>query len=189
METAVLIAQCLAGDQDAIAAFVEQSYPAVFRLAVSILDDPAEAGEAAQEALWAAVSRLGQFRGEAALTTWLYTLTLNVCRGRLRKLRARQRLHELLAGMLSLEHSAPAVEETVIAHEGRRKLWAAVQALGEKQRLPVILRYYHNLPVAEIAQILEINEGTVHSRLNTARARLKAALAGSGDQPGGWNHE
>ena len=53
-----------------------------------------------------------------------------------------------------------------------------MQALGEKQRLPVILRYYHNLPVGEIAQILEINEGTVHSRLNTARARLKAALTG-----------
>jgi RNA polymerase sigma-70 factor (ECF subfamily) len=55
-------------------------------------------------------------------------------------------------------------------------VWRAVQDLGEKHRLPVILRYYHDLPVAEIAGVLGISEGTVHSRLSIARDRLRGAL-------------
>jgi RNA polymerase sigma-70 factor (ECF subfamily) len=54
-----------------------------------------------------------------------------------------------------------------------KNLFDIVQSLNEKHRLPVILRYYHNCLVAEIAQILDIPEGTVHSRLNTARKKIR----------------
>jgi len=66
-------------------------------------------------------------------------------------------------------------------HEADAAVWRAVNALGEKHRLPVILRYYHGFSTAEIAQLLDLNEGTVHSRLNTARERLRHALQGSVD--------
>jgi RNA polymerase sigma-70 factor, ECF subfamily len=189
METTVLLAQCLAGDRDAIDEFVTHSYPKVFRLAASILDDPAEAAEATQEALLAALDGLASFQGNAALTTWLYTVTLNVCRGKLRKQRARQRLNQVLMGLFALKNFSPAVEEAIIQNEDSRRMWAAVQGLGEKHRIPVILRYYHDCSVAEIAGILQINEGTVHSRLNTARARLKDALAVRQSRAGGVEND
>jgi RNA polymerase sigma-70 factor (ECF subfamily) len=55
-------------------------------------------------------------------------------------------------------------------------LWRAIHALDDKHRLPVVLFYYHDLPTVEIAQVLGISEGTVHSRLHTARQRLRAQL-------------
>src|SRR3546814_12520019 len=60
-------------------------------LALSILDDPAEAEEAAQDALVAAINALDTYRGDSAFTTWLYAITLNVCRTRLRKHRSEER--------------------------------------------------------------------------------------------------
>jgi len=48
--------------------------------------------------------------------------------------------------------------------------------MDEKHRIPTVLRYYHELSVAEIAEILQIPEGTVHSRLNTARKQLHVIL-------------
>jgi RNA polymerase sigma-70 factor (ECF subfamily) len=51
-----------------------------------------------------------------------------------------------------------------------------LQSLGEKHRVPLILRYFQDLPVSEIAEILEISEGTVHSRLHVGRERLRTRL-------------
>jgi RNA polymerase sigma-70 factor (ECF subfamily) len=75
------------------------------------------------------------------------------------------------------DHNHPAqLEETIIQNEANSGLLQAVQALNEKHRLPVILRYYHDLSVNDIAQILDIPAGTVHSRLNKARQQLKSSV-------------
>lgn len=171
-----LIERCRAGDSDAVEALVRACQPAVFRLALSILDDPAEAEEAAQDTLVAALNALSGFRGEAAFTTWLYRITVNVCRGRLRRQRARARLRSALAGVLRAAGAQPRPEETAAQRERETALWQAVQTLDEKHRLPLVLFYYHELPALEIAQILGVSEGTVHSRLHTARQRLRADL-------------
>ena len=150
---------------------------AIFRLAVSILDDPAEADEATQETFLAALRALPSYRGDAAFNTWLYRIAVNVCRGRLRKGRAWQRLKDALQSAWRLTGDAAEHPEAAAARsETRAAVWHAVQALGEKHRLPVILRYYHGLSVAEIAQVLAVNEGTVHSRLSIARDRLRGVL-------------
>ncbi|MGH2524758.1 MAG: RNA polymerase sigma factor, partial [Anaerolineales bacterium] len=125
---------------------------------------------------------LDSFRGDSAFTTWLYTITLNVCRRRLRQRRAWNRVLNALRAAFQLGgHASTDPEVATIQHEADARLWAAVNALGEKHRLPVILRYYHGLSIAEIARMLKLNEGTVHSRLNTARERLRAALQGDPD--------
>jgi RNA polymerase sigma-70 factor (ECF subfamily) len=67
-------------------------------------------------------------------------------------------------------------EETAVENETYRRLWRAVDSLGEKQRTPVILRYAHGLSIPEIATSLDLPEGTVHSRLHHARLRLHALL-------------
>lgn len=177
MDTAQLIESCRAGDALAIEALVREHTPAVYRLALSLLDDGAEADGAAQDAFIAALSALDTYRGGAAFTTWLYAITVNVCRGRLRKRKTWGRVMDTLRAALQAGSGSPADPEAVVMqHEADAAVWRAVNALGEKHRLPVILRYYHGFSTAEIAQLLDLNEGTVHSRLNTARERLRQAL-------------
>ena len=176
VDTVELVAQCRAGDALAIETLVRDYRQPVYRLALSILDDPAEADEAAQDSFVAALRALDTFRGEAAFTTWLYAITINVCRARLRRRRTQTRLKAALRAVLRLRSNMPDPEAAALREESDARVWQAVSALDEKHRLPVILRYYHDLSIAEIARTLKINEGTVHSRLHAARERLRVML-------------
>jgi RNA polymerase sigma-70 factor, ECF subfamily len=177
MNTSQLIERCLAGDQAAIQKLVTGHQHIVFRLSLSILDDPAEADEATQEVMVAALSSLATFRANASLNTWLYRITVNLCRNRLRKRRTKERLIQVIRAVVRLTGESEAhPEEIAIQRESNQSLWQTVDKLGDKHRLPILLHYYHDFSVAEIAQILEIKEGTVLSRLFTARERLRGQL-------------
>jgi RNA polymerase sigma-70 factor, ECF subfamily len=179
-----LLQSCLAGEPAAIEQLVSAYRPAVFRLALSILDDAAEADEAAQDTFVAALRALGRYRGEAAFTTWLYAIALNVCRGRLRQRRSRRRLVALLQGLLRVQPAvAPPPEASVARGQAQAALAAAVQALPEPQRLVVVLRYYHDLRLGEIAQLLKVSERTVHNRLHAAHQTLRTKLGDQADLP------
>jgi RNA polymerase sigma-70 factor (ECF subfamily) len=172
-----LIEQCRVGDSSAIEHFVQTYQQDVYRLSLSILDDPIEAEEATQDALWAALRSLDSFRGAASLTTWLYSITVNICRTRLQRRKRRKGLIETLGGILHIYKTRQlSVEEHAIQNESEEMLWTAIHRMDEKHRIPIVLRYYHDLSVAEIATILQIPEGTVHSRLNTARRLLHDVL-------------
>lgn len=84
-----MLSGCEAGDAQAIAKFVGIYRPDVFRMALSILDDPTEVDEATQDAILRSLKNLLAYRREGKLTTWLYSITLNVCRECLRKRRIR----------------------------------------------------------------------------------------------------
>jgi RNA polymerase sigma-70 factor (ECF subfamily) len=175
--TPQLIAACRQGDELAIEQLVRQYETGVFRLALSVLDDPLEANEAAQDAFISALNALERYQDNATFKAWLYTITLNTCRSRLRKRKTVEKLRQTLIGIFrvqSQKHASP--EETIIQNEKDAGLWQALQSMDEKHRLPLVLRYYHDLPITEIAQILNINEGTIHSRLHNGRERLRLAL-------------
>ena len=153
----------------------------VYRLAFSILNDAAEADEATQDAFVAALGALASYRGDSAFGTWLYAITLNVCRGRLRKRRARERLQQVVQAIFhyTADHDAALPPETTaIRNETDAAVRQAVQSLSEKERLPIILRYEQELPIAEIAQVLGVSERTVHTRLRAAHEQLRTALNG-----------
>lgn len=172
-----LIERCRVGDSSAIEHFVQTYQQDVYRLALSILDDATEAEDATQDALLAALRSLDTFRGAASLTTWLYSITVNICRTRLQRHKRRKGLIETLGGILHIYKTRQlSVEEHAIQNESEEMLWTAIHRMDEKHRIPIVLRYYHDLSVAEIATILQIPEGTVHSRLNTARRLLHAVL-------------
>lgn len=67
-------------------------------------------------------------------------------------------------------------ERRVMQSQHTEAIWRAVNSLDEKHRLPIILRYYHDLSTQEIADTLGVNVGTVHSRLSNARTRLSGDL-------------
>lgn len=170
-----LIELCRVGDSSAIESFVQTYQQDVYRLALSILDDSSEAEDSTQEALLAALRSLDSFREASSLKTWLYSITVNICRTRLQRQKRRERLKQLLGGILQVTRT-PSVEERAIEHESDETLWHAIHTMDQKHRLPIVLRYYHDLTVAEIARILHVPEGTVHSRLNTARRQLHSLL-------------
>ncbi|HSK87782.1 MAG TPA: RNA polymerase sigma factor [Anaerolineales bacterium] len=170
-----LIELCRVGDSSAIENFVQTYQQDVYRLALSILDDPSEADDATQESLLAALRALGSFHGDSSLKTWLYSITVNVCRNRIQRHRRHERLTRILGEILRVQ-SSPSVEEDAIQNASNEALWRVIRSMDEKHRIPVVLRYYHDLSVAEIAHILQVPEGTVHSRLNTARRQLHHVL-------------
>ena len=105
----------------------------------------------------------------------------------MRKRQARRRIFRALQAIFRFsDPGATHPEEIVIQREVSSTMWKAVSALGEKQRLPLIFYYYDNLPVSEIALVLNLPEGTVLSRLHTARERLHLTLgeASANDVPG-----
>jgi RNA polymerase sigma-70 factor, ECF subfamily len=170
-----LIELCKVGDSSAIESFVQTYQQDVYRLALSILDDSGEADDATQESLLAALRALDSFHGTSSLKTWLFSITVNICRTRLQRQKRSERLRQILGGISQVQ-SIPSVEENAIENESEKALWHAIHSMDEKHRIPIVLRYYHDLSVAEIANILQIPEGTVHSRLNTARRQLHNIL-------------
>jgi RNA polymerase sigma-70 factor, ECF subfamily len=176
-DTPQIIAGCRAGDEQAIERLILQYQTGVFRLALSVLDDPAEANEAAQDTFIAALGALEHYQDRSTFKAWLYTIALNISRSRLRKRKAAERLKTTLQGLFRVQaQKTPSAEEILIQNEKESALWKALGKLDEKHRLPIMLRYFQELSTVEIAEILQINEGTVFSRLHNGRERLRIEL-------------
>lgn len=172
-----LIAGCIAGDEDAIEMFIREYEAGVFRLALSILGDEAEAREVMQETFLSALRALPLYQEKKSLKAWLYTIALNHSRSHLRKRKILERLHSTLTGIFRLEaEKQVSPEEAVIQNEKEAVLWRTLNQLDERHRIVVVLRYFHELPISEISEILSVNEGTIHSRLHNAREKLRDAL-------------
>ena len=171
-----------ASDAEVIENLVDRFYDDLYHLALTILEDPDEAEDAAQEALISAMLKLGRYQPGSNLRAWLYTITVNTCRGILRKRRRRFSLRDILERLFEQEEKPPGPEKIALRNEGNAQLWSAVSALGEKHRLPILLRYVENLSVREIAQILEISEGTVRSRLHYGCRKLQGRLSFAGSR-------
>ena len=168
--------QCREGDSFAIDKMVHTYQKDVYRLALSILDDPDEAEDGTQETFLAALRALSSFREDAAFKTWLFSITINVCRSRLQRGKTRGRLQQILQSLFHLRGEVEQPETTAMLDESDAELWDAIRTLDEKHLVPLVLRYYHDLPIADIATMLHIPPGTVHSRLNHAREKLRALL-------------
>jgi RNA polymerase sigma-70 factor, ECF subfamily len=178
-QTAQLVERCRAGDTLAIERLVADYKLAIYRLALSVLDDPSEADEAAQDTFVAAFDALDSYRGDSSFRTWLYAIALNHCRMRLRRRGARERMSQALQTLFRLRGEAdPHPEAAAIQNEADAAVWRAIAALDEKYRLPLVLRYYHDLPIADIAELLRTSERTVYARLHDAHERLKGSLNG-----------
>jgi RNA polymerase sigma factor (sigma-70 family) len=99
--------QCREGDPLAIERLVQAHQADVYRLAFSILDDPDEADDATQEVFVAALRSLDSFRGDSSLKTWLFSITVNVCRSRLQRGRSRARLRQILQSLFRRDQAFP----------------------------------------------------------------------------------
>lgn len=172
-----LVARAQQGDHEAFDALVYIFHPEAFRLAISLLDDYQEAQDAVQETFFRVFQGLGSFRGDSSFRTWLYSISLNVCRGRLRKEQRNQRLMSVLKSIVWSQKSIPSLPEMqVLSNERKSSLMRSVSVLPEDQRTTLILRYYHEMTIAEIADLMGVVERTVYVRIRKAFERLQEDL-------------
>lgn len=150
--------------------------PHVWALAARLTGSHEDAEDIAQEVAVRALRGWDAFRGDAAVRTWLYRITLNVA--------SRYPSHTATAppqgGTVPGEVPAPRgdqPEERLLRAEGQPALCAALAALPEEFRIPLVLQVYEEMKCREIADLLGLPLGTVLSRLYTARKRLLTHLS------------
>lgn len=136
----------------------------LYRLALSITEDPHDAEEAVAEAVYKAYAKLHSLRDREKFHSWILKITANEAKGLIRK----------RGKMISLEVAE--MEKTTPGPEAHHSLWQIVQTLPQDQREAVILFYYEDLPIKEIAQIVGAAPGTVRVRLSRAREQLRRLL-------------
>jgi RNA polymerase sigma-70 factor (ECF subfamily) len=167
-----LIDQARQGDRWAFGELVKMHQAGVIRVVLGMCGDPYLAEEAAQEAFIRAWQYLPRYKHRGKFRSWLYRIALNVA---LDRLRAEKETVDVERLSLTTMRGRP--EVITERHERRDYVREAVLALPSASRSALILREYEGLSYQEIAETLNIPLGTVMSRLNYARQRLRAMLA------------
>ena len=169
-----LIAACQSGDRDAFRQIFETYRDRVYSIALRFSGDESAAMDIAQDTFVKLFGAIPQFRGDAALQTWIYRLVVNCCFDHRRRT---WRLAPLAdAVMVTLRASADALGD-LLREEVSVNLHEAIERLSPPLRMVVVLRYTEGLSYEEIAEALECTPGTVASRLNRAHKALGQKLA------------
>jgi RNA polymerase sigma-70 factor (ECF subfamily) len=147
--------------------FYAQTYDIAYRTAMGIVRDPTLAADVTQDAYVAAYRQRDRFRGEAPSRVWLHRIVVNEALTALRRKRPTGQVTEVALA------SAPDHAE---ATTSQLALLQALDALPDRHRAAVVLRYYHDYDYTTIAQILETSSTNVGAMLSRALDRLKVAL-------------
>jgi RNA polymerase sigma-70 factor (ECF subfamily) len=161
---AALVRRALRGDERAVEELCERLWPLARRAALAVTGDGHLADEVAQDAFETMLRRLGEFRGESALSTWLVRVVVNRAWN---VLRAEGRSTPMADPPERIADAAEAVDP---------ELRAAVRDLPPERREVLALRFWLDMSPPEIAAALEIPVGTVHSRISRGLAELRARL-------------
>ncbi|HTL01474.1 MAG TPA: RNA polymerase sigma factor [Vicinamibacterales bacterium] len=167
-----LVARCQAGDVDAFEELYRLHSPRIYSLACRMTGSPQEGEDLLQDIFLHVHRKLGSFRGDAALGTWLYRLAMNQCLDFVRSRQARMKgLTDTFEEDGSNEPAAP--REAPIT---RLDLERAVQRLPDGYRAAFVLHDVEGLDHKQIAGMLGISEGTSRSQVFKARLKLRALL-------------
>lgn len=182
-DEAATVRRVVAGDRKAFELLMRFHNRRLYRLARAVLRDATEAQDALQDAYLAAYRSIGNFRGEAALSTWLSRLVLNECFGRLRRTARRQNVIPIEGSNVDIERDAMPAPDVDLPDSivGRSQMRALLERklddLPEVFRMVFVLRSVEELSVEDTAQSLGIPEATVRSRHFRAKSLLREALA------------
>src|SRR6266540_644741 len=168
-----LIQRAKRGDTHAYEELVHAYQGIAFRTAYVIVGNGADAEEAAQDGFVKAWRALGRFRDGSPFRPWLLRIVANEARNRRRSAGRRAHLALRAATEQLSGDAAPSPEATLLSGEQRETLVAAVNELPEDQRAVISLRYFVGLSEHEVAEALDLPQGTVKSRTSRALERLR----------------
>lgn len=170
-----LIDRAVQGDEDALADLAATHRPTILRTAYHLLGDREVAEDVTQDVLVRLQIALPGFRQESDLGTWLYRVTLNLCRDHMRTHARRQ--YVPLAGVQGQLSSSDEPHERMERDRQRTAVREAIERLPSDQREAVSLRFLADLSYAEISRVTGAPHGTIASRVFRALKRLGADLA------------
>lgn len=174
MEEKDLICRAARGDAEAFRQLVEAYQTPAYRLAARMCG-PDSAEDVTQEAFLAAWRALPEFRGDCRFSTWLYRLVSNAAIDCLR----REKKHRDTGDVddLELPDGGPSPQEQAERSDTRDAVRRALDRLSPEHRQVLLLRFMQELDYGEIARALDVSEGTVKSRINRAKSKLREVLA------------
>ena len=188
-----LLARLRTGDETALGELIDTYGAKIYQLAFRYLRNREDAEEVTQDVLFKVYRKVGAFRGDAALSSWIYRITFNSAMSRLRTARY-QRSRSEDAPLISSdgeELSAPSkkdladwsdmADEHVLRQELRRRLYRAILALPVIYRAPVMLRDIQGMSTEEASAVLHVKDQTLKSRLHRGRVILRKQLADFAD--------
>ena len=190
-----LAARLLRGDSAAIEELATDFGPMINQQAFKYMKNWEDAEEVAQDVLLKVVRKIALFRGDSALSSWIYRITFNTAMSRLRNGRF-SRPQEVLIGdlaansnhgdFLSTDARMPAFlepadftymgDESVMRRQLREKVIAALQEMPDVYRVPVVLRDLQGLSTEEASEVLNVKTQTLKSRLHRGRTFLRERL-------------
>jgi RNA polymerase sigma-70 factor, ECF subfamily len=170
--SAEIIEACRLGDRDAFRALYDAYKDRVYSISLYFFHgDPAMASDVSQQVFLKLITSIGQFRGDAGFSTWLYRLVVNACLDAARRSKPDVTLSE--------EFSKPGSQEEDYARaQMAQSVRAAVSALPPKFRIAVLLRHFEDLSYEQMAKALHCSMGTVASRLSRGHKILAERLQG-----------
>lgn len=183
-----IIKKAVDGSAEAFEQLVVKYQTPIYRLCLRMTGNPEDAADLTQESFLKAWRALDTFRFGSGFSTWLFRLASNTCLDHLRAQKRRPVLPLTLEDndgeemTLDPPDSAPTPEEALLASEEQERLNKALAQLDPQQRHILTLRVVNDLSYTEIAEILEIKEGTVKSRIARARDALRKKYQKGGNK-------
>jgi RNA polymerase sigma-70 factor (ECF subfamily) len=183
-----LIGRMQAGDASAVADLSSTYGPRIHQLAFRYMKNWEDAEEVAQDVLMKVFRKIDAFRGDAALSSWIYRITFNTAMSRLRTGKASRAVEQQqwqeatsddLAGMPIQDPAdwSSLADDHVMRREMRERLIKALTTLPEVYRTPVVLRDIQGMSTEEASAVLRVKPQTLKSRLHRGRLILRQALA------------
>ena len=184
-----LLARLQAGDERAMAELADTYRAKIYQLAFRYLRNREDAEEVTQDVLFKVYRKIGEFRGDAALSSWMYRITFNAAMSRLRTARYQ---HQQDAERHTISPDGEAMErpsrhevadlsdmadERVLRTQLRTRVFGAILSLPAIYRLPVLLRDVQGLSTEEVSAMLQVKDQTLKSRLHRGRLILRKQLA------------
>ena len=175
----LLLRRAQSGDPEAFERLMEPLEQLVWRVCWHYTGNREAAEDCGQEAMIRIWRNLANYRGECALESWVYRLAANCCMDWLRKKKRdwSVSMEPMVEQGFDPADDSPGTEEQVVAKDERQRLREAIALLPDDQREALILTQLEKVPYEEAARALGVSEGTVKSRVNRAKARLKEILS------------
>lgn len=177
-----LLAAARQGDAVALEALLVRYQPHLYRFGLRMCGNVEDAGDVAQDSLLSMARSVRDFRGDASVSTWLYTIARRFCIRKRRRSKFAPAAEDPLDGPAGdaargLADPAPGPEQTAAGRELETALIAAIDALEPGQREVLLLRDVEGLSAAEVAKVLDLGVDAVKSRLHRARVAVRQRLA------------
>jgi RNA polymerase sigma-70 factor, ECF subfamily len=178
LDDAALVRASIAGEREAFDVIVERHRRAVYQVCYRFVNNHEDASDLAQDAFVRAWKGLGNFKGQSALSTWLYRIAVNAC---LNRVSAKAIVTEPIESGEQFEDARiEGAQRAMLREERAAAVRKAIASLPEKQRATLILRVFHDMPHQQIADTLGSSVGTVKANFFHALANLKKCL---GNEP------